>query len=1235
MSIKKLFGKKSINLANPTSAQEVKNDVESLEFIEQQIQDKERFVSEVDFLEPEQFARYGSAEKYYLDAIKSIYKTYPYDGSFKEKMKWKNDSSDLVNYFFENLYPRNNGYVNIGYNYGTSTTSSDGYFDTSRDEYIFFKGTLNKHEGSTVKEIFDYSNKYDISNNRFYNLNLNGESGATLEFYFKRENLSGSEKQVIFDLWNSSSVGSPEYGRFRVEVQPGIAGKEDRFFVEISSGSSGVSYTEIGTGLDFTGSWHHYGIAFTNSSTQLNLQLFVDGDLHSQILTGSSIGQVYGPMIGQIGSLIANVSGTTSQRGWGKLSGSLDELRYWKEKRTDKEIARYYFTNLGAGANTDDSNTQLGLYYKFNEGIFSEASISNFDQIVLDYSGRIGNGSWTGYSLGSRNDGSAIVLSEAAEEEFLDPIIYPNHPDIISLANQYSKIGQEYDLRNFSSIYQTVPSWIVDEDSENGESLKDLTQIMSEFLDDLYLKIESLPDLKNISYTTGKPLPFSSRLLQNYGFDTIDIFGDSTILEIFLNRSETENYDEQIYNVKNFIYQNIYNNLLYIYRSKGTEKSLRNLIRCFGIDDELLKLNLYADNVEFLLEDKFNYKTIKKKYVDFNDVDRFDSTVFQSADPSNPNSLGYIPGSANLKHLGTTVQAEAIFPKKFKRDETFYFSTDFVSCSLFGVHESTNGTWASPDRASIQVFAVREEEEGDDVYFLLSSSCLAVEVSSSVYKNVYNNNKWNFALRLKHEKYPYSGYLTGSTDGDYVLELYGVNAIQDVVQEQFIITASVPSSSAEGFYQANKMVYIGAHRENFTGSVVTGPGINNEQFCDAKISSVRYWHHYLEDDIVILHSKDVEDFGPKGPYDNILPFLDMGLLITGSEYQRIPQIETLALNWDFFSVTSSDNGTGISTFDDGEFIVQDASSGSVELLSINKIAPYTKYQFTGKGAQFPRNSEDVVQNEFISSAKRRAPEILNSDDLVRILDDDDEFFTIDSRPVNHYFAVEKSMYQVISDDIIKMFGTITNFNNLIGKPQYRYEENYRELEKLREVYFRNVQNSPDFERFVEFYKWIDDSVSRMIEQLIPASMNYSEGVSNVVESHILERNKYRHKLPTIEFKGEPPLGPAKTINELLYNWKTGHAPISGLQSDNCDWWLLRAERTGSLNSERQGIFSVATSALNRKFSTVYNLNSDLSPITFDKKRETEIIRNEVGFDLTGVDYFEITDLLSISKDCDD
>ena len=102
-------------------------------------------------------------------------------------------------------------------------------------------------------------------------------------------------------------------------------------------------------------------------------------------------------------------SGILSGRGWGKLSGSLDEFRFWKKKRTDKEVALNYFITIGGGINTDDVNTDLGIYYKFNEGIFDTVNVSSFDKIVLDYSGRTTTGSWTGYTITLRNIGFVIV----------------------------------------------------------------------------------------------------------------------------------------------------------------------------------------------------------------------------------------------------------------------------------------------------------------------------------------------------------------------------------------------------------------------------------------------------------------------------------------------------------------------------------------------------------------------------------------------------------------------------------------------------------------------------------------------------------------------------------------------------------------------------------------------------------------------------------------------------------
>ena len=88
-------------------------------------------IDDVDWFEPSEFARYGLAEKYYEDAIKNIYKTYPYDGSFKEKVDWEISSSQLSVYIFDNYYPRNNGFINIGYDYGTTGSIVDNYAESS------------------------------------------------------------------------------------------------------------------------------------------------------------------------------------------------------------------------------------------------------------------------------------------------------------------------------------------------------------------------------------------------------------------------------------------------------------------------------------------------------------------------------------------------------------------------------------------------------------------------------------------------------------------------------------------------------------------------------------------------------------------------------------------------------------------------------------------------------------------------------------------------------------------------------------------------------------------------------------------------------------------------------------------------------------------------------------------------------------------------------------------------
>ena len=101
MSIKDLFDKKQTGKVLSSKTREtIADGIESPEYLDAYIKEEERFIPDVDFSKPENFAHYGSAEQYYLNSIKRIHNTYPYDGSLKEKLEWENSSSYLDKFIF-------------------------------------------------------------------------------------------------------------------------------------------------------------------------------------------------------------------------------------------------------------------------------------------------------------------------------------------------------------------------------------------------------------------------------------------------------------------------------------------------------------------------------------------------------------------------------------------------------------------------------------------------------------------------------------------------------------------------------------------------------------------------------------------------------------------------------------------------------------------------------------------------------------------------------------------------------------------------------------------------------------------------------------------------------------------------------------------------------------------------------------------------------------------------------
>ena len=1175
MALKDYFNDdEPINIIPKQSLVSASKEVESVDFLVESTKDKNRYIPQVDYSDPRNFAFFGSAEEYYTQAIKYIRDDYPYDGSYKEKAEWKNSVTYLDLYFFDKEYPRTNGFVTLSNN-GWGTQSTSVKFKTGNlsmslpatQEYILFKGGPNVDNIYSVSENREENLKYDLST-----------SGLTVEFWSKIDQVvpvsssGGSDSIVLFDLWNGKNTDNPNYGRFSIGLNNNLSGSNSIWFVHAVSGSTGAAY-QSGTAGFFDSylqsdieddTWHHYAFTAINSGSDLKFGLYVDGNLKdTATIVGQAIGKVTGSMLATIGATVAFPDWTTSQpgtavsplgRGYGKFSGSIDEFRFWKRKRNAKEIGRYHRSQVGGGTNTDDSNVDLGVYFKFNEGITTNLSD---DAIVLDYSGRVSNGSWTGYTAGARSTESAIVQAGAATYEFKDPIVKSGHPAVSNLLAKMAQSGSEHDLNNNSYMYFSYPSHIIEEDEAGEGNLKILTHIMGSYFDTLYLQIETLKTLKTKNYISSsyKPYPHSNRLLSSVGFVAPNIFVDANILEQFDKRSETVLFEENLYDIKNTIYQNIYNNIDYIYKSKGTIKSFRNLLRCYGVDQELIKFNLYSSNATHDLETDYEGTSVKKNFANFNDVDRNRALIYQS---------GTFPGITAAK-IKQTTECEVLFPRKLKESQKNFYFYPNLSSSLFGAMASGSNV-----SGAFGAYAVRTDVQSSDVKFVLSSAF--GYLASDVYRGVYDNQKWNFSVRVK-PLLPKT-YIATFGNEDYIIQFTGINTVAGRVINQFILSSSVDSVYVDDLLNTNKRMYVGASYDTISGSSIHPT--------DVKISYLRHWFSDLTIQELKAHGIHPYNYGATHPYED-----------AGGDTLNvsIPKIETLALNWDFQSASVPDSL--------GMFVVPDFSSGSISSQSLyGFLGPFVKRKNDGVGRFYLQNDSGSIDKDYVHVYKPRPPESLNSLDMIQIGEDRDTIFTKETRPVDYFWAFEKSLAQNVSEEILNIFGTIKDFNNLIGEPVNRYRPEYKDMQKLRQLFFMRMQTDIDFERYVEFYRWIDSSLNSMLEKLIPISANTSDRIRTVVESHVLERAKVWTKFPTIEFKQNDIVGQIDGANKIVDSWKYNHHPEDGDQQKNLQWWDERAERdkvlaTGdsTFDSQRETLREINTTETQAQTVTLYDIKT--------------------------------------------
>ena len=953
---RKLFSAQGFKVLSPQDDSLYLTEAESERFVKAYIKQKSRYIPEIDYKDPSTFAFFGSAERYYEDAVKNIYNTYPYDGSKAEKMEWSLSASYIDLYVLEHDYPKSTGHVN----FVRSTVTVDGtpYQTVQTPRYIKFFGGPQKN---TI---------YNSSKNRESGLKISGETGNTVEFWLKKNSdswCSSARKEIILDVASTSST-SANTGRLTVEVENPSDATNSPFMFTYMSGTTGTSATGLRLGSTAVtkasvgdGNWHHYAISAQTSGSSTVFKLYIDGQLDYTTTGAYTIGPIKDFLNGTLGASESFGNGAAAT-GLGQLSASLDEFRYWKTARTEKEIGRFWYQPIHGGTDGDHTNANLGIYYKFNEG---KTGVQKHDKVILDYSGRINNGQVINWSSAFRDTGSGIESSSNLPEtnyvEPKDPIMNPVNILVTNSLEQLRKIGQSHDLQNQASLLNTVPEHFRTQDTN---LFPKLLQVLSSTFDDLFLKIKSLPDMKSYSYSdffentgsyrkaqdnsfllgcedtslvefTGNNFkPWTKNILEHYGLVSTDIFSNATIFENFFNRTEQLTFDHNLEEVKRGILSNIHKNLVHILKSKGTESSFRNLIRCFGVDDELIKMTVYGQNEEYKLELKPIYSSKRKKALSF-EKKNFQGTVHQRIDGTD--SLNYITGSSTRTPF--TLEANIMFPK-YTEDT----NPKILDSSLFGVHSVQGSSTPSDplkfdaqDSGSFQVYFKKRTKSSRDGYFVLTSSTGVIsEVTSSFLPAVYDNEHWNISLSIGAKSDIDFNVVPDNASTEYLVELRGYNYDLDVLKESFHISASLDRDDYIKISEQDKAVFLGSHKTNFSGT--------HQMSSDIRVFGFNVWKDVLSDEELKEHAKNPETFGRKKPHT--ISNFDTGINLEAKD--------SLILRWQFENLTASVASVAN---------VEDFTSGSATAIATD---PVVGYKYPGKGIDLPDTDVTITQ-EFIPS----------------------------------------------------------------------------------------------------------------------------------------------------------------------------------------------------------------------------------------------------------------------------
>ena len=376
--------------------------------------------------------------------------------------------------------------------------------------------------------------------------------------------------------------------------------------------------------------------------------------------------------------------------------------------------------------------------------------------------------------------------------------------------------------------------------------------------------------------------------------------------------------------------------------------------------------------------------------------------------------------------------------------------------------------------------------------------------------NVFDKDIWNISFgrkaphdqNFKTSRYEYF-LRAAKQEGGRLVESYHTSSHYAAEANSVFSNVSTTDNASGSFIVIGEQVFQnGGTNKYLNDTSAAVNGLAHSSSFTGLTSNIRFWSKYTTKKEWRARSKNIVSVGTENPlvnynFSNAKTGSFERLIINTSGKQHTTGSDAAGAIT-FFDFTQNNLHLTASNFEPNKNVFR-ALKTDYEILSDKFDLNYTKTKVRVRSFQDPNLIEDA---NFASVAPMF--EVRPSEEVV-----DDNRLSIDM-----------SVMKGLNENILTIFANFEPLEDAIGRPNMIFGSNYPSLRNYREVYFNNVLERMDMNKYRTLFKWIDNAFTDLVYSMVPRSTNFL-GINFIYESHVLERNRLQYTFDEIYLKALP------------------------------------------------------------------------------------------------------------------